>query len=65
MRMKCHDSGLACVAGGPVKEDVAMFVISNEAFGGECTALDVAGKVTQGCVTAAGVLKLDVPGFCG
>lgn len=63
--MQGHDGGLARVAGGPVQENVALFVIPDEAFGGEGTALDVARKVAQGGASAAGVLKLDVPGFRG
>lgn len=42
-----------------------MFVITDEALGGEGAALDVAGEVAEGGATAAGVLKLDVPGFGG
>ena len=48
-----------------MEEDIALFVISDEALGGEGAALDVAGKVTQGGAAAAGVLQLDVPGFGG
>jgi hypothetical protein len=40
-------------------------IISDEAFGGEGAALDVAGEVAQGGAAAAGVLELDVPGFGG
>ena len=48
-----------------MQEDVALFVIADEAFGGEGAALDVAGEVAQGGAAAAGVLELDVPGFGG
>lgn len=42
-----------------------MRVVADEAVGGKCAALDVAGEVTQGGASAAGVLELDVPGFGG
>ncbi len=48
-----------------MEEDVALFVVSDEAFGGKGTALDVAGQIAQGGAAAAGVLELDVPGFGG
>lgn len=63
--MQGHDGGLAGGAGGPVEEDVSLGIISDEAFGGEGAALDVAGEVAQGGAAAAGVLELDVPGFGG
>lgn len=63
--MEGHDCGLAGGTGGPVEEDVALFVIPDEALGGEGAALDVAGEVAQCGATAAGVLELDVPGFGG
>jgi hypothetical protein len=63
--VQCHDGGLAGGAGGPAQEDVALFVISDEALGGEGAAPDVAGEVAQGGLPAAGVLDLDVPGFGG
>ena len=65
VRMKRHDAGFARVAVGPAQEHVAMGVISDEAFGGEGAAPDVAGEVAQGGAAAAGVLDLDVPGFGG
>ena len=61
--MQFHDGGLACGAGGPVEEDVPLFVITDETLGGEGAALDVAGEVAQCRATAASVLELDVPGF--
>lgn len=63
MRMERHDGGFSCRTGGPVQEDVALFVISDEALGGEGAALDVAGEVAQRGASAARVLELDVPGF--
>jgi hypothetical protein len=63
--MQGHDGGFAGAAGGPVEEDFALFVITDESLGGEGAALDVAGEVAQCGATAAGVLELDVPGFGG
>lgn len=63
--MERHDVGLAGGAGGPAQEDIAMFVVTDEAFGGKGAALDVAGEVAQGGAAAACVLELDVPGFGG
>lgn len=61
VRMERHDVGLAGGAGGPTQQDVSPGIISNEPLGGECAAPDVAGKVTQGGATTAGVLELDIP----
>ena len=63
MWMKCDDGGLAGLAGGPFEEDVAVGVVSDEAFGAEGAALDVAGKVADGGASAAGMLELYVPWF--
>ena len=63
--MQWHDGGLAGGAGGPVEEDPALLVITDEPLGGEGAALDVAGEVAQCRATAASVLELDVPGFGG
>ena len=63
--MQGHDGGLAGGAGGPAQEDVSVGIITDEAFGGEGAALDVAGEVAQGGASAAGMLELDVPGFGG
>ena len=63
VEMQGHGVGLAGGTGGPAEEDIALFVITDETFGGEGAALDVAGEVAQGGATAAGVLELDVPGF--
>jgi hypothetical protein len=43
--MEGHDGGFPGAAGGPVEEDVSLFVIADEALGGEGAALDVAGEV--------------------
>lgn len=61
--MEGHDGRFSCGTGGPVQENVALFVISDETLGGKGAALDVAGEVAQGGAAAAGVLELDVPGF--
>lgn len=63
--MQGHDGGFPCAARCPVKEDVALFVITDESLGGEGAALDVAGEVAQCGASATGVLELDVPGFGG
>lgn len=63
--MEGHDGGLAGGAGGPFEKDVSLLVITDEAFGGEGAALDVAGEVAQGGAAAAGVLELDVPWLGG
>jgi len=61
--MERHDIGLAGVAGGPAQQDVALFVVTDESFGGKGAALDIAGEVAQGGAAAADVLEFDVPVF--
>lgn len=46
-----------------MQEDISVFVIADESFGREGTALDVAGKVAQRGATTADMLELDVPAF--
>lgn len=46
-----------------MKEDVALFVITDETLGGEGAALHVAGEVAQCGASATGMLELDVPDF--
>ena len=45
--MQGHDGGFPSGTGGPVDEDLALFVITDETLGGEGAALDVAGEVAQ------------------
>ena len=63
MRMQRHDGSFPGAAGCPVKEDVALFVITDETLGGEGAALHVAGEVAQCGASATGMLELDVPDF--
>lgn len=63
VRMKGHDGALASGAGGPAQKHISMFVITDESFGREGAALDVAGKVAQGGATTADMFELDVPVF--
>lgn len=65
VRSEGEDAGVAGLAAGPVKADVALFVVADDAPGADGAAFDVAGKVAQGGVAAPDVLELDVPGFAG
>ena len=65
MGMQGHNGGFPRGTGGPVDDYLALFIITDEALGGEGAALDVAGEVAQCRATAAGVLELNVPGFGG
>ena len=60
-----EDAGLSGLAAGPVKADVAVFVVADEAVGADGAAFDVAGQVADGGFAAPDVLELDVPCFVG
>lgn len=56
-----EDGGFLGGAVGPFEEDPALGVVAENALGTEGAALDVAGKIAEGGLSAAHGLKLDVP----
>lgn len=61
MGVEFEDGGFLGGAVGPFEEDLAGGIISEGAFSAEGGALDVSGKVAEGCFSAADGLELDVP----
>ena len=62
---KVKDGGLLGSGVGPEEFDVALGVVSEDAFGMEGAAVDVSGEVGQGGLSAPDGLDLDVEGLDG